>query len=361
MMQRSSEMPALETAPPSAMQLQASVQSESSQHAHRLHGKQRNPRNRPEVFMKAAQDSAEMPLPSASIPIASTPADERQQPLALGQDTSAAQSVEPDTQDRAHTGSMGAAPGSLQASAEAAVNSGDSYMEKAAAVESQGWIAADQPARISKSESMQNKRGLAGEAPSHVKHPRHRADSNQGPFAEQPVGLQDAGTGAGHASSAAKWGRKSQTASSAPGTAAAPKKPELLGSQHVLPSTVMLDMWQVHYRADSRPLSELCACSTCQRHSRAYIHHLLKTKEMLAQVRLPIIACCGHCNLIEQHVQTGRCLCLLPLPQSLFSAVTSDRRSQFLCRCCWRFTTRTQCANSLRGCVGQSCMASCPP
>ena len=288
-----SEMAALEPTPAAAMQQPTPVEGESSQHAHRLHGKQRNPRNKPEVTMKPRQESAEMPLPSASMPAASIPADERQPQLPLGGDTGAAQSAEPNQLDREHTGSMGAASGQLQPPAEAAVNSGRSAMDRdAAALESQGSVAAhqQQPAIMLKSEGMQNKRGLAEEAPSHVKHPRHRAESDQGPPAEQPASSQDASAAMGHGGSAAKWGRKGQTASSAPGAQAAPRRPELPGSQHVLPSTVMLDVWKVHYRADSRPLSELCACSTCQRHSRAYIHHLLKTKEMLAQVILPIIA-----------------------------------------------------------------------
>ena len=286
----------LKPTPAAAMQQQAPVQTKSSQHAHRLHGKQRNPRNKPEVTMRAGQDSTEMPLPSASMPAASTPVDGKQQQLPLEQFTGAAPPVEPEKLDRAHTGSMGAASGRLQALAESAVISGDSYVDgNAAAAEAQGGVAADQhpTASVSKNESMQNKRGLAEEAPSHVKHPRHRAGSNQGPLAEQPASSQGGGAATGHAGNAGRWGRKSQTASSAPGIGAAPKKPEPPGSHRVLPSTIMLDMWKVHYRADSRPLSNLCACSTCQRHSRAYIHHLLKTKEMLAQVLLPLVACCG--------------------------------------------------------------------
>lgn len=36
------------------------------------------------------------------------------------------------------------------------------------------------------------------------------------------------------------------------------------------------------YASDNRPIDEACSCSTCQRHSMAYIHHLFKAKEMLA-------------------------------------------------------------------------------
>ena len=36
------------------------------------------------------------------------------------------------------------------------------------------------------------------------------------------------------------------------------------------------------YRQDDRPIDETCGCLTCQRFSRAYLHHLLRAKEMLA-------------------------------------------------------------------------------
>ena len=35
------------------------------------------------------------------------------------------------------------------------------------------------------------------------------------------------------------------------------------------------------YELDDRPLDETCQCPTCRHYSRAYIHHLLKAKEML--------------------------------------------------------------------------------
>ncbi len=36
------------------------------------------------------------------------------------------------------------------------------------------------------------------------------------------------------------------------------------------------------YASDESPLDATCPCPTCRRHSRAYIHHLFKAKEMLA-------------------------------------------------------------------------------
>lgn len=40
------------------------------------------------------------------------------------------------------------------------------------------------------------------------------------------------------------------------------------------------------YRDDFRPLVEGCECYCCQNHKRAYLHHLLVTKELLAGVLL---------------------------------------------------------------------------
>ena len=35
------------------------------------------------------------------------------------------------------------------------------------------------------------------------------------------------------------------------------------------------------YRDDTRPLDERCACHTCRRFTRAYLHHLQKANEIL--------------------------------------------------------------------------------
>ncbi len=41
-------------------------------------------------------------------------------------------------------------------------------------------------------------------------------------------------------------------------------------------------------RQDSRPLVPGCSCFACTNHSRAYIHHLLHTHELLAGVLLEL-------------------------------------------------------------------------
>ncbi|GFG40511.1 hypothetical protein Cfor_07575 [Coptotermes formosanus] len=42
------------------------------------------------------------------------------------------------------------------------------------------------------------------------------------------------------------------------------------------------------YAADFTPISRSCSCLTCQKHTRAYVHHLLNTRELLGPVLLTI-------------------------------------------------------------------------
>ena len=48
------------------------------------------------------------------------------------------------------------------------------------------------------------------------------------------------------------------------------------------------DLWSPAYATDVAPLEDKCTCHTCRHHHRAYIHHLLLAKEMLAWVLLQI-------------------------------------------------------------------------
>ncbi|RAL09147.1 tRNA-ribosyltransferase family protein [Aspergillus homomorphus CBS 101889] len=48
------------------------------------------------------------------------------------------------------------------------------------------------------------------------------------------------------------------------------------------------DLWSPEHKTDTRPLSENCECYTCRNHHRAYLHHLLSAKEMLAWSLLQI-------------------------------------------------------------------------
>ncbi|CAI2180070.1 7122_t:CDS:2 [Funneliformis geosporum] len=44
----------------------------------------------------------------------------------------------------------------------------------------------------------------------------------------------------------------------------------------------IISLWDVNYRNDVRPLLAGCQCYSCKNHTRAYVHHLLNTHEMLA-------------------------------------------------------------------------------
>ncbi|KAA8643056.1 tRNA-ribosyltransferase family protein [Aspergillus tanneri] len=48
------------------------------------------------------------------------------------------------------------------------------------------------------------------------------------------------------------------------------------------------DLWSSTYTSDTKPLVEGCQCYSCRKHHRAYIHHLLTAKEMLAWTLLQI-------------------------------------------------------------------------
>jgi queuine tRNA-ribosyltransferase len=48
------------------------------------------------------------------------------------------------------------------------------------------------------------------------------------------------------------------------------------------PLPLAKDLWEASYTTDTAPLGDSCTCYACQKHHRAYIHHLLSAKEMLA-------------------------------------------------------------------------------
>lgn len=56
------------------------------------------------------------------------------------------------------------------------------------------------------------------------------------------------------------------------------------------------------YATDMQPLDSECDCPTCQKHSRAYIHHLFKAKEMLA-MRLCVIHNLHFYNTLMQRIR----------------------------------------------------------
>ena len=48
------------------------------------------------------------------------------------------------------------------------------------------------------------------------------------------------------------------------------------------------DLWDSSHATDVSPLAKACKCYTCTKHHRAYVHHLLSAKEMLAWTLLQI-------------------------------------------------------------------------
>ena len=50
---------------------------------------------------------------------------------------------------------------------------------------------------------------------------------------------------------------------------------------HVYTNHGKLNLFNAKYELDDRPIEEGCQCPACRYHSRAYIRHLLKAKEML--------------------------------------------------------------------------------
>jgi len=51
---------------------------------------------------------------------------------------------------------------------------------------------------------------------------------------------------------------------------------------HLFTEKGIMNLNNAKYETDNTPLDSSCSCPTCQRHSRAYIHHLFKAGEMLA-------------------------------------------------------------------------------
>ena len=54
------------------------------------------------------------------------------------------------------------------------------------------------------------------------------------------------------------------------------------------------------YSEDLRPLDEECDCYTCKNHSRAYLHHLVKSKEILGSMLMTQHNVCYYQNLMQK-------------------------------------------------------------
>ncbi|PNH12647.1 Queuine tRNA-ribosyltransferase subunit QTRTD1, partial [Tetrabaena socialis] len=70
-----------------------------------------------------------------------------------------------------------------------------------------------------------------------------------------------------------------------------------------------INLWSTAHRLDKAPLLPGCGCFACRRHSRAYVHHLLNTHEMLAEVLLEAHNTShmqAFCQAVREAVAEGR-------------------------------------------------------
>lgn len=67
-----------------------------------------------------------------------------------------------------------------------------------------------------------------------------------------------------------------------------PSRPPTTETTASTPKPLAFDLWNKSYSTDIASISEGCQCYACQKHHRAYIHHLLSAKEMLAWSLLQI-------------------------------------------------------------------------
>lgn len=73
---------------------------------------------------------------------------------------------------------------------------------------------------------------------------------------------------------------------------------------HIFTSQGIINMNNAKYKLDERPLDEHCSCPTCQKYSRAYIHHLIKCGEMLA-MRVCVMHNLYFYNTLMEKIRTA--------------------------------------------------------
>ena len=71
---------------------------------------------------------------------------------------------------------------------------------------------------------------------------------------------------------------------------------------HVYTSQGKMNLFNAKYECDDNPIDPACGCTVCQRHSRAYLRHLFKAKEMLA-MRLAVMHNLYFYNHLMQDVR----------------------------------------------------------
>ncbi len=65
-----------------------------------------------------------------------------------------------------------------------------------------------------------------------------------------------------------------------------------------------MNLMNQRYERDMRPLDEQCHCPVCEKYSRAYIHHLLKAKEMLG-MRLLVLHNLAFYNTLMEEIRAS--------------------------------------------------------
>lgn len=96
-----------------------------------------------------------------------------------------------------------------------------------------------------------------------------------------------------------------------------------------------LNLWLTQYSEDPRPISSTCGCFACARHSRAYVHHLLQTREILGQVGrvsrlhagIAHMPCMGPLSTVAH----GMCQVLLEIHNTLNLSEFFDEARQAIC------------------------------
>ena len=63
-----------------------------------------------------------------------------------------------------------------------------------------------------------------------------------------------------------------------------------------------LNLRNQEFRADERPIADECECFTCKQHSRAYLRHLIVTRELLAHTLLSL----HNLHTLIQHMAAMR-------------------------------------------------------
>ena len=73
---------------------------------------------------------------------------------------------------------------------------------------------------------------------------------------------------------------------------------------HLYTNKGKINLFNAKYETDDRPIEEGCQCPACKHHSRAYIRHLLKAKEMLG-MRLCVLHNLYFYNTMMEEIRTA--------------------------------------------------------